>query len=592
MPDFKYVVFTRKGTRQAESSTVKEATAEAKRIGGFVIDLTSPYNPLKYCSPEAIADTRKFCWVALNKNRVFGFATDRSDLSKTANAYVTNLYPSINPSKKMKDSKGNNFTVTLNPHEEYFDDEGFLYNAQGARSNPYHETRARNPGSRRKNPSTTSDFKRGFKDGLQGVLTANKFYNKAGKKKNPSASDSDEYVAGYVTAVRMFAPDLIPSRQASWRAINAIVDGLGTDIPPPVTPPVTPPTRPAVVKPPEVIVPSTGIKEDAERLYNLIPDGGYVKYEEARKTLGLTRDRMKLAKADLMNRHMVHTEPGARGLYLKLYKGSGNKVSVQEAFPQVEFPSHTLEHAKGMILNALPADGSVLGGGTLIRETGLDKRIASKAVSALQEEGKVRKVVGKGFALITSPIAVVVGDVPEDDEDIPLGSINQKAWQDFTAQAALAKVSFEEMAEKYAEALVLAMEGDPVIGMIAKEEGSPGVILIGPAEEGLSPDQMVEMIMGKDGIPGMSYAAVLTDSMKKNPALTTSQRSRLPDSAFLYISPSGERKLPVYGPNGRLSIGHIRSAMGRLSQTHMPAHLKPALKKKIARLYEQAKRDR
>ena len=83
--------------------------------------------------------------------------------------------------------------------------------------------------------------------------------------------------------------------------------------------------------------------------------------------------------------------------------------------------------------------------------------------------------------------------------------------------------------------------------------------------------------------------------------LTTVARNNLPDSAFLYIAPGGEkdaegktkprslRKFPVYNAQGNPDPSHIRNALARLGdpKSDIPASARAAAKRKAEQLLER-----
>jgi len=365
----------------------------------------------------------------------------------------------------------------------------------------------------RRNPQvTTSDFRRGFKEGLKATLTARKFYK--GKRKNPAvpANESEEYVAGFVTAVRMFAPELIPGKAASWGAINAILDGLEKEGGGGVAPPTRPTPTPTPT-PPEVITSASGLTPTAEKLLALInaSPNGYVKYAEARTYLGrdyggLSNEVMQAAKAELLARNLIHLD-GGRGAYHKLWKGGSASTSSTSGHAPVD--STVMQAAKSKILNILPADGSPLKGFKVLELTKLGQNVAKAALAQLRAAGKVGVIKNEGFFIITQPVEVDV-EVPVEDVDV-VGTIDPEAWKKFKAHAIQLGLDQEEAESKFAEAMLLAASGD-VLGLIAKEEGAPPAIIIGSAvEEGMTPEELVEL---SASIPGIEYAALLTPANK------------------------------------------------------------------------------
>jgi len=88
---------------------------------------------------------------------------------------------------------------------------------------------------------------------------------------------------------------------------------------------------------------------------------------------------------------------------------------------------------------------------------------------------------------------------------------------------------------------------------------------------------------------------------------STAYKNRLPDSAFLAVSPGGRRDasgrttprslrhLPVYDLQGRLSPGHVRAALGRISQTNISKTAQAAARRRarnlllVARALEEEK---
>lgn len=97
--------------------------------------------------------------------------------------------------------------------------------------------------------------------------------------------------------------------------------------------------------------------------------------------------------------------------------------------------------------------------------------------------------------------------------------------------------------------------------------------------------------------------AVRNDALIRGQAdapMSTAVKNELPDSAFLYIKPGGEkddtgrtvprslRMLPVCGPNGKPSRSHIVNALGRLGQpkTDMPESAREEARRKAERMLE------
>ena len=76
--------------------------------------------------------------------------------------------------------------------------------------------------------------------------------------------------------------------------------------------------------------------------------------------------------------------------------------------------------------------------------------------------------------------------------------------------------------------------------------------------------------------------------------------NRLPDSAFFYIEPGGEkddtgrtkprtlRKLPYRGTDGSIDLPHLRNALARLSQTDIPKGAQDRIRREARRMLEEA----
>lgn len=47
-------------------------------------------------------------------------------------------------------------------------------------------------------------------------------------------------------------------------------------------------------------------------------------------------------------------------------------------------------------------------------------------------------------------------------------------------------------------------------------------------------------------------------------------KRHLPENCYAYVDAEGQGHLPVFDKSGRLSVGHLRSAMGRVYQTDLP----------------------
>jgi len=77
---------------------------------------------------------------------------------------------------------------------------------------------------------------------------------------------------------------------------------------------------------------------------------------------------------------------------------------------------------------------------------------------------------------------------------------------------------------------------------------------------------------------------------------SSKKKEALPDSAFAYVSPEGDRKLPYKSKKkGKLVVDkkHIRNALSRLAQekTEIPEKAKPKIKKKLENALEKSKAD-
>lgn len=80
--------------------------------------------------------------------------------------------------------------------------------------------------------------------------------------------------------------------------------------------------------------------------------------------------------------------------------------------------------------------------------------------------------------------------------------------------------------------------------------------------------------------------------------------NNLPDSAFLYIAPGGDRDadgntvprslryFPVRDMNGKLDLPHLRNALSRIPQANLPQSVKDAARAKAQRLLEDAMKEK
>jgi hypothetical protein len=88
--------------------------------------------------------------------------------------------------------------------------------------------------------------------------------------------------------------------------------------------------------------------------------------------------------------------------------------------------------------------------------------------------------------------------------------------------------------------------------------------------------------------------------MRENKQWTTAYKNRLPDSAFLWVGPGGEkdeqnrthplhlRSLPYKDAQGRVDLPHLRNAIARLPVTRdIPESEKPRLKKRACQILER-----
>jgi hypothetical protein len=69
--------------------------------------------------------------------------------------------------------------------------------------------------------------------------------------------------------------------------------------------------------------------------------------------------------------------------------------------------------------------------------------------------------------------------------------------------------------------------------------------------------------------------------------ISTERRKALPDSAFAYVSPTGERKLPFRNKDGSVDKPRLRNALARLKQTD----ISPAAKAKALRKLKAAAKE-
>lgn len=145
-----------------------------------------------------------------------------------------------------------------------------------------------------------------------------------------------------------------------------------------------------------------------------------------------------------------------------------------------------------------------------------------------------------------------------------------------------------------AYSVVLSEEGKPEASIVCSYEVSSGE----PNSEGFRTSQQFRLVKGLDLLMEEEESPAELEKAK----WTRAYINDLPDSAFLYIEPGGEkdeegktkprslRHFPYKDKNGKIDLPHLRNAISRIPQSNLPDSVKEKLQAKARRLLEQAKK--
>ena len=192
-----------------------------------------------------------------------------------------------------------------------------------------------------------SDFAQGFADGLAGIgrMSAAGF----ARRNPPLSSESEGYQMGFISAVRLFGPDLLDRALIS----AAVVEHIGGTAIPASAIAVTPRGRRAVTrrpgKKPAKVKPEVAVQlsADAEKMIAAIPATGAIAGAALQAALGWDLPKMKAVRAELKAAGLIIVGRGRGGKYSRIAEADAARgAAIRKTTKTAKPPKKTTKATK------------------------------------------------------------------------------------------------------------------------------------------------------------------------------------------------------------------------------------------------------